>query len=154
MSLSKTVLKLLPATAIVIPIVTGAIFSSADAVQRWVRLISDRDTAIYIDAASIQGRGRSRFYWQQVVFNKSQPLQVYSFGAASRVPVYGFMIYSSVDCRTKITRFRRVIALDKNNRIIVEINQDNYGRLENLNRTRSSARHAANYACARQGRGR
>jgi hypothetical protein len=152
MSLSKTVLKLLPATAIVIPIVTGAIFSSADAVQRWVRLISDSDTAIYIDAASIQGRTRSRFYWQQVVFNRPQSLQLYSFGPASRVPVYGFMIYSSVDCRTKITRFRRVIALDRNNRIIVEINQDNYGRLENLNRTRSSARHAANYACARQGR--
>lgn len=153
MSLSKAVVKLLPATAVLIPIVTGAIFSSADAVQRWVRLISDSDTAIYIDAASIQNRGRSRFYWQQVVFERAQPLRLYSLGPASRVvPVYGYMIYSSVDCRTKITRYRRLIALDRNNRVIVEINQDNYGRLENLRRSRSDARHAANYACARPGR--
>lgn len=153
MSLNKFVLKFLPATAVAIPIVTGAIFSSADAVQRWVRLISDSDTAIYIDAASIENRGRSRFYWQQVVFDRPQPLRLYSFGPASRVvSAYGYMIYNSVDCRTKITRYRRIIALDKNNRVIVEINQDNYGRLENLRRTRSSSRHAADYACARRGR--
>jgi hypothetical protein len=131
-------------TAALIPI------TAAVAAERWVRLVSDNNGVIYIDAASIRGRGRYRYYWQQLLLSKPQ---VSTPGpGVPRVQVYGYMLYSSVDCRTKIARFRRVMAFDRNSRIIMEVNMDNYGPTANLNRDHSVDRFAANYACARRSR--
>jgi hypothetical protein len=151
MSLSQIRRKLLPLTAgLIVTIIpfAAALFSSAVAAERWVRLISDNEGSIYIDANSIRGRGRYRYYWQQAVLRNPRPV---ALGVSrTRVPVYGFMIYSSVDCRSKITRYRRVIWLDRNNRAIIEANINNYGPLESIRRTRSPALYAADYACARR----
>lgn len=154
MDLSKAMRKLLPLTAgltFALISIAESILVPAIAAERWVRLVSDYDSATYIDTASIRGRGRYRYYWQQVAFSRPQPITTYSIGSARRVPVYGLMYYVSVDCRTKIARLRRFMVLDKNNRIIMDASQENYGPLANLNRSRSLERLAANYACARRG---
>jgi hypothetical protein len=148
MSLNKTVAKFLPVTAALIPIVTGALFVSAEASQRWVRLVSDNNAALYIDAASIRGRRGYRYYWQQIVF--SQPQVSNARLGGPRVQVQGYMLYSSVDCRTRNVRFRRALAFDRKGKVIVEVNMDNYGPLQSMRRTPSPDRFAADYACRRR----
>lgn len=148
MGATKSIEKFFPLTvsltAALIPLAAAIFTSSANAAQ-WVRIVTDNNAAFYIDASSIRGRGRYRYYWQLVAFQKPQTFRAGMNRASA--PVYGYAIYTSIDCRSKIGRVRRILALDRNNRTLMEINMNDFGPEENMNSAGLPTRYAAAYAC-------
>ena len=144
MNFGKAIGKVLPLIVTLVPLITTTFISPANAAE-WVRILSDDNAAFYIDTSSIEGTGRYRYYWQLVAFQRPQSFRT---GVnRTSVSVYGYAIYSSIDCRTKFGRVRRLLALDRNNRTLMEINMNEFGPLENINGSALPARYAAAYAC-------
>lgn len=113
--LMKTIFKDL---RVVLPLVlASAVFLTSPAIASWVRVKTNRNNDIYsVDVDSIEGSGRFRYFWSNVVYGKPY----YEVGQL----VYSAVYYVSVDCQKKLYRVRFTQFLDKNNKAI---RQYNYG---------------------------
>ena len=98
-----------------------------------------------VDVNSIEQRGESVWYWEYRDFK--QPNNVFLDSPVNK-PVFGAVIYRSVDCKAGTTRLRRLTAYDKNRQVIQKFDYGDRGRLANPV-TGSSAKAVLDFVCAR-----
>ncbi len=115
---------------------------SSPAIASWVRVQTNRNNNIYsVDVDSIQGRGRFRYFWSDIVFGKPQSV---AGKLASRA-----IFYLSVDCQKKLFRLQFTRYLDDNNTTIQDYN---YGDNTALSKPVPGSSEAAsmNFVCSRR----
>jgi hypothetical protein len=96
-------------------VISPAIAIAASNTGQWVPVMTDgQDRVWYVDAGTIQGRGRYRYFWSYVL-NKTPFVQAGEL-------VYGTAYYLSVDCRSKRFRLRFARLLDENSKTLKEYN--------------------------------
>jgi hypothetical protein len=101
----------------VLPLVVASVaLLSSPAAASWVRVKTDSDNDIYsVDVDSIEGRGRFRYFWSNILFDKPWKTEAGQLA-------YSAMYYLSVDCQDKLYRLRFKQLLDENNKTIQEYN--------------------------------
>lgn len=101
----------------VLPLVVASVaLLSSPATASWVRVKTAPNNDIYsVDVDSIEGRGRFRYFWSNILFGK--PWRTEEGQLA-----YSAMYYLSVDCQDKLYRLRFKQLLDENNKTIQEYN--------------------------------
>ena len=107
-----------------------------------VNSVGDR---FLVDTSSIEKRGGSVWYWEFRSFQ--QPNNVFLDSPVNK-PVYGAVIYRSVDCQAGTTRLRRLTAYDKDRKVIQKFDYGDRGRLANP-ATGSSAKAVLDFVCSR-----
>lgn len=108
---------------------------------KWVRIMTDSSKNIwYVDASSIQGRGRYRFFWS-FIENQNPVVQ-------NGRSVYSAIFYLSVDCQEQRYRLRFEEVFDQNSR---SIGKQSYGEDVPLADPRPGSGEAASirYVCLR-----
>ena len=97
-------------------VVASAALLSSPATASWVRVKTDSDNNIYsVDVDSIEGRGRFRYFWSNIIFGKPWKTEAGQLASSA-------MYYLSVDCQDKLYRLRFQQLLDENNKTIQEYN--------------------------------
>ncbi len=120
--------------------IAGSFMSPATA--SWVRVKTNKNNDVYsVNADSIEGRGRFRYFWSHIVFGKP----VSKSGRVAHRAVY----YIFIDCQKKLYQLRFSRFLDANDQTIQEYNYgDNFG-LESP-RPGSSEQASLNFVCSRR----
>lgn len=108
-----------------------------------VNSVGDR---FLVDQNSIQSRGNSIWYWEYRDFR--QPNNAF-VEETIQEPVYGVMLYRSVDCAAGIARARQLIVHTRERK---EVQRFNYGDTGYLAEPRPGSSDAAvlDYVCERQ----
>ncbi|MEQ8995280.1 MAG: hypothetical protein RID53_02105 [Coleofasciculus sp. B1-GNL1-01] len=93
---------------------TSAILISPAAIAgQWVRVKTDaRNNAFHVDVSTIEGRGRLRYFWSNIIYGQPNP---------NLVPgqeVYSTTYYIAVDCQNQIYQVRFVRFLDADGQTI------------------------------------
>jgi hypothetical protein len=101
----------------VLPLVVASVaLLSSPATAFWVRVKTDSNNNIYsVDVDSIEGRGRFRYFWSNIIFGKPWKTEAGQLASSA-------MYYLSVDCQDKLYRLRFQQLLDENNKTIQEYN--------------------------------
>jgi hypothetical protein len=90
--------------------------------EDWVRVaentVGDR---FLVNRNSIQRQGDSARYWEYRAFQ--QPNNAFLDFEVDQ-PVYGVMLYQSIDCTSQVTRIRRLVVFDKDKQAI---HREDYG---------------------------
>ena len=103
---------------------TSAILISPVAIAgQWVRVKTDAgNNAFHVDVSTIEGRGRLRYFWSNIVYGQPNP---------NLVPgqeVYSTTYYIAVDCQNQIYQVRFVRFLDADGQTIEDYNYGEDGR--------------------------
>lgn len=118
----------------------------AMAAEKWEEVtanaVGDR---FLVDTSSIETRGDSVWYWEYRDFKQSN--NVFLDSPVNK-PVFGAVIYRSVDCQAGTTRLRRLTAYDKNRQVIQKFDYGDRGRLANP-MAGSSAKAVLDFVCSR-----
>lgn len=112
----KGVLTLLSLTSVIL-------ISPVAIAGQWVRVKTDTDNnAYHVNVSTIEGRGRLRYFWSNVIYGQPNP---------NLVPgqeVYSTTYYIAVDCQNQIYQVRFVRFLDANGQTIEDYNYGEDGR--------------------------
>ena len=100
-----------------------------------------------VDRNSIQTNQNNVWYWEYRDFR--QPNNAF-LEEDIEEPVYGVMIYRSVDCTSRVGRQRRLVIFGRNRQVIQRINYDDAGSLSQPG-SGSSADAVFDYVCAQVG---
>lgn len=115
---------------------------ASPATASWVRVKTNSNNDVYsVDANSIEGRGRFRYFWSDVVFGKP----VSNAGRVAHRAVY----YLFVDCQDKLYQVRFTRFLDKNNQTLQDYNYGENSELA-VPRPGSSEEASLKFVCSRQ----
>ncbi|MEQ9671846.1 surface-adhesin E family protein [Coleofasciculus sp. G2-EDA-02] len=103
---------------------TSAILISPVAIaQQWVRVKTDADNnAYHVNVSTIEGRGRLRYFWANVIYGEPD---------TNIVPgkqVYSATYYIAVDCQNQIYQVRFERLLDANGQTVKDYNYGEDGR--------------------------
>jgi hypothetical protein len=108
-------------------ILAGAVTSSlvylplAHAAEAWVEVaVSSSGDRVLVDQNSIQRSEENVRYWEYRDLRQSR-------NASRQVgnqPVYGMMIYRSVDCEAKVGRMQRLVIFNQNREVIRRVNYE------------------------------
>lgn len=126
-------------------IVSGPVAWAAD--EGWVDVtenaVGDR---FLVHQSSIQRQGNSARYWEYRTFQ--QPNNAF-LEVAVEQPVYGVVLFQSVDCVSGVTRMRRVVVLDQNRQTIRSLSYGENGPLSQP-QTGSSSATVVQFVCSSQ----
>lgn len=100
-----------------------------------------------VDQSSIQVNGNSVWYWQYRDF--SQPNNAFVQEDISQ-PIYGVMLYQSVDCTSGVERLRRLTVFGQNRQVLQRFNYGDSGSLSQP-QAGSSSHAVLRYVCDRAG---
>ncbi|MBD2463091.1 hypothetical protein H6G89_18810 [Oscillatoria sp. FACHB-1407] len=113
--------------AAMIPFVTVASVLAQPAQENWVEItrnaVGDR---FMVERNSIEFKDGIVWYWEYRDF--PQPNDVF-IGVELEQPVYGAMLYRSVDCASGVSRLRRVVVHGRERQVIQRINYNDAGPL-------------------------
>lgn len=126
--------------------VLGCLLSAAPAAiaAEWREITrNDVGDRFMIDTSSLDRRGNSVWFWEYRDF--PQPNNAFLEETVDQ-PVHGAVIYRSVDCTSGIQRLRRIIAYNKDKKVIQRFNYDDKGALSKPN-AGSSAATLTQFAC-------
>ncbi|MFP5271668.1 surface-adhesin E family protein [Coleofasciculus sp.] len=103
---------------------TSAILISPVAIaQQWVRVKTDAgNNAYHVNVSTIEGRGRLRYFWANVIYGEP---------TTNIVPgqqVYSTTYYIAVDCQNQIYQVRFERLLDANGQTVKDYNYGEDGR--------------------------
>jgi hypothetical protein len=117
------------------------------AAEAWVEVavntVGDR---FLVDQNSIQRSENTIRYWQYRAFRQANNAFL-DFEVEQ--PVYGVMIYSSVDCASGVERIRRLVVFDQNRQVIERVDYGDNGSLTQPT-AGSSAAKVIGYVCTQQ----
>jgi len=117
------------------------------ATEAWVEVttnaVGDR---FLVNQNSIERSQDTVRYWEYRQFQ--QPNNAFLAFDVEQ-PVYGVMIYRSVDCTSNVERTRRLVIFDQNRQVIQRVNYDDSGSLTQP-RAGSSAAQVIRYVCTQQ----
>lgn len=117
------------------------------AAEAWVEVtantVGDR---FLVDQNSIQRSENTIRYWQYRAFRQANNAFL-DFEVEQ--PVYGVMIYSSVDCTSGVERIRRLVVFDQNRQVIERVDYGDNGSLTQPT-AGSSAAKVIGYVCTQQ----
>lgn len=137
----------LAATTMVATAGLGLWSAGSKAAEEWVEVtvnaVGDR---FLVDQNSIMRSENAIRYWEYREFKQANNAFL-DFKVEQ--PVYGVMIYRSVDCASRIGRTRRLVIFDQNRQVIQRINYGDDGSLTQP-MAGSSAANVIQYVCDRQ----
>lgn len=117
------------------------------AAEAWVDVtvnaVGDR---FLVDQNSIERSENTLRYWEYRQFQR--PNNVFLDFEVEQ-PVYGVMLYRSVECETGVVRTRRVVVFDQERQVLQRVNYDDSGSLTQPMEG-SSAATVIRYVCDRQ----
>ncbi|HEY9649063.1 MAG TPA: surface-adhesin E family protein [Coleofasciculaceae cyanobacterium] len=123
--------------------ITSVALLSSPALADWVRVKTDLDNDIYsVDVDSIEGRGRLRYFWSNVVFGQPRNTET---GQVAHSAVF----YLSVDCQNKLYSLRFERVLDENNQSIRDFDYGEYPPQASP-ASGSSEEASLNFVCSRR----
>ncbi|HEY9663292.1 MAG TPA: hypothetical protein V6C65_33005 [Allocoleopsis sp.] len=118
---------LLIGLAALIPLVSGAGALAQSTQENWVEItrnaVGDR---FLVNSNSIEFKDGIARYWEYRDF--PQPNNAF-IGVELEQPVYGAMLYRSVDCASGVSRLRRIVVYTSDRQVIQRINYDDAGPL-------------------------
>lgn len=100
-----------------------------------------------VDQNSIEVNGNNVWYWQYRDFR--QPNNAFVQEDISE-PIYGVMLYQSVDCTSGVERLRRLTVFGQNRQVLQRFNYGDSGSLSQP-QAGSSANAVLRYVCDRAG---
>ena len=99
---------------------TGLLFPLSGSATQWVRVKTDNNNnAYYIDVSTIEGKGRFRYFWSNVIYGEP-------YRRDDKL-VYSTSYYISVDCSTKLYRVRFEQLLDDKGQSIQDFTDGDNG---------------------------
>jgi hypothetical protein len=123
------------------------LWSGARAAEAWVEVtvnaVGDR---FLVDQNSIARSENTIRYWEYREFKQAN--NAFLDFEVER-PVYGVMIYRSVDCASGVGRTRRLVIFDQNRQVIQRVDYGDTGSLTQP-MAGSSAANVIRYVCAQQ----
>lgn len=137
--LTKTVAT---ATGLLTTVAIATLLASSATASSWVRVKTNKNNDVFsVDVASIEGQGRFRYFWSDVIFGR--PV------AESGRMAYRAVYYLRTDCQNKLYQLRFTQFLDQNNQTIKEYN---YGDDFQLTAPRpgSSEEASLKFVCSRR----
>ncbi|HBE16676.1 MAG TPA: hypothetical protein DEA78_20765 [Cyanobacteria bacterium UBA11159] len=100
---------------------TGLLLPLSGVAEQWVRVKTDNNNnSYYIDVSTIEGKGRFRYFWSNVIYGEPYRWD--------NKLVYSTSYYISVDCSTKLYRVRFEQLLDAQGKSIQDLNYGDNGR--------------------------
>ncbi|MBD3886484.1 hypothetical protein IFO70_32930 [Phormidium tenue FACHB-886] len=121
--------------------------SRVKAAEEWVEVtvnaVGDR---FLVDQNSIERSENTIRYWEYRQFKQANNAFL-DFEVEQ--PVYGVMIYRSLDCTSGVERTRRLVIFDQNRQVIQRVNYDDNGGLTQP-MAGSSAAAVVRYVCTQQ----
>lgn len=121
--------------------------SGVKAAEEWVEVtvnaVGDR---FLVDQNSIERSENTIRYWEYRAFKQANNAFL-DFEVEQ--PVYGVMIYQSVDCASGVGRTRRLVIFDQNRQVIQRVNYSDNGTLAQP-MAGSSAANVIRYVCTQQ----
>ncbi|MBD1912951.1 MULTISPECIES: hypothetical protein [unclassified Leptolyngbya] len=118
---------LLIGLAAIIPFISVSSALAQPAQENWFEVtrnaVGDR---FMVERNSIEFRDGIVWYWEYRDF--PQPNNAF-IGVEVEQPVYGAMLYRSVDCASGVSRLRRVVVHDRQRQVIQRISYDDAGQL-------------------------
>jgi hypothetical protein len=95
------------------------------AAEAWIEVsgASSRDRVL-VDRNSIQRTGNQVDYWE---YRDVRQSRLGSTGASA--PIYGMMIYRSVDCLARTSRMQRLVLFNQNREVIRRVSYEEIGGL-------------------------
>jgi hypothetical protein len=112
-------------------------------VEVTVNAVGDR---FLVDQNSIERSDNTIRYWQYRAFQQANNVFL---DFAVEQPVYGVMIYRSVDCASGVERTRRLVVFDQNRQVIERVDYGDDGSLAQP-MAGSSAAKVIRYVCTQQ----
>lgn len=126
--------------AIVLSLLVSAPVLAAEA---WVE-VSETGDRILVDQNSIQRTDDQVRYWEYRDVQQARNSEL-----AGDQPVYGMMIYRSVNCSSRQSRMQRLVLFNQNREVIRRINyEENGASPQPMNGSSSEA--AIEYVCKQQ----
>lgn len=102
---------------------------TAQAAEQWVEvLVTSAGERILVDQNSIQRTDDEVHYWEY----RDRRQSIRSTELAGNQPVYGMMIYRSVDCASGATRMERLVLFNQNQQVIRRVNYEESGGVAQL----------------------
>lgn len=124
-SAMKTLLLGLAAIIPLTYISSGALAQPAQ--ENWTEVTrNDVGDRFMVDRSSIEFKDGIVWYWEYRDF--PQPNNAF-VGVEIDQPVYGAMLYRSVDCASGVSRLRRMVIHGRDRQVIQRVNYDDAGRL-------------------------
>lgn len=118
---------LLIGLAAMIPVISASSALAQPTQADWFEItrnaVGDR---FMVERSSIELRDGIVWYWEYRDF--PQPNNAF-IGVEIEQPVYGAMLYRSVDCASGVSRLRRVVVYDRERQVIQRINYNDEGPL-------------------------
>ncbi len=134
-------------TMMVTPVGIGLGYSGVQAAEAWVEVttnaVGDR---FLINPDSIERSQNTVRYWEYRQFK--QPNNAFLAFEVEQ-PVYGVMIYRSVDCTSGVERTRRLVIFNQERQAIQRVNYDDNGSLTQPT-AGSSAAQVIRHVCTQQ----
>jgi hypothetical protein len=104
--------------------VTGSLvhLPLAQAAEAWVEVaVSSSGDRVLVDQNSIQRSEENVRYWEYRDLRQSRNASRQTVGSQ---PVYGMMIYRSVDCDARVGRMQRLVIFNENREVIRRVNYE------------------------------
>lgn len=121
--------------------------SGVRAAEKWVEVtVNSVGDRFLVDQNSIDRTENTIRYWEYREFKQANNAFL-DFEVEQ--PVYGVMIYRSVDCASGVERTRRLVIFDQNRQVIQRVNYGDNGSLTQP-MAGSSAANVIRYVCTQQ----
>jgi hypothetical protein len=112
------------------------------AAEAWVEVsVNSVGDRVLVDQNSIRRTDNQVRYWEYRELRRTD-----STGLTSNQPVYGMMIYRSVDCDASTSRVQRLVLFNQNRQVIRRINYEETGGLSQ-SMLGSAAEAAVRFVC-------
>jgi hypothetical protein len=114
------------------------------AAESWVEvLVNPAGDRILVDQNSIQRKDNEVRYWE---YRDRRQAQNRGAEQADNQPVYGMMIYRSVDCASGTNRMQRLVLFNQNQQVIRRVNYESTGGLSQPSQS-SDTEAVVKYVC-------
>jgi hypothetical protein len=123
-------------------ILAGAYFATPiSAAEQWVKVLTNNRGDWFVDKGSITIKGQDRTFWSYIAHKSPSKIRNLTVQTSGN--------YVAVDCRTRQYRLLYQRLMDKNNKLVSEIDLSNRSTVEAPDKG-SGEEHSIKFACAQK----